>query len=127
MASKGLTGLIIFAHGSSVTEANEAVRRTAKKAAERCGVAIWEVAFLELAEPDLETAVQSLSARGARKIVVAPYFLTMGVHLKKDLPRILARIREATPGVEVVETKPLDGHPALIGVLADRTREFIPA
>ena len=57
---------------------------------------------------------------------MAPYFLTMGVHLRIDLPRILARIREAIPGVEVVETAPLDGHPALVEVLADRTREFIP-
>ena len=126
MAASTPTGLIIFAHGSSVAEANEAVRRTAEKAAERCGVAMWEAAYLELAEPDLETAVRSLKARGAEKIIVAPYFLTMGVHLTKDLPRILARIREAIPGVEIVETAPLDGHPALVDVLADRTREFIP-
>ena len=127
MAANGSTGLIIFAHGSSVADANKAVQRTAEKAAERCGVAMWEAAFLELAEPDLETAVRSLKTRGAERIIVAPYFLTMGMHVKKDLPRILAGIRKRVPGVEVVETPPLDGHPALVDILADRTREFIPS
>ncbi len=125
MAANGTMGLIIFAHGSSVVDANEAVRRTAEMAAERCGVAMWETAFLELAEPDLEAAVRTLLERGAKKIIVAPYFLTMGVHLSIDLPRILAGIRETLPGVDVVETPPLDGHPALVDILADRARALI--
>ena len=125
MAANGHTGLIIFAHGSSVAEANEAVRRTAARAAQRSGVELWEAAFLELAEPNLETAVRALNRRGAEKVVIAPYFLTMGVHLQEDLPRLVDSIRKALPGIDLVQTAPLDGHPALVEILADRTREFI--
>ena len=71
MASKPRIGLIVFAHGSRVPEANEGVRRAAGAAAECCGVDLWNAAFLELAEPTLESAVDQLTNQGADKIIAA--------------------------------------------------------
>jgi sirohydrochlorin ferrochelatase len=115
--------LIVFAHGSRVLEANEAVRRVAEAAAVQSGFALWQEAFLELAEPSLAEAVKVLAARGARQIVVTPYFLVMGVHLTQDLPRLLAEAAAEAPGVELVAAPPLDGHPGLAQILAERARQ----
>jgi sirohydrochlorin ferrochelatase len=123
--ANGSLALVVFAHGSRVEGANEAVRRVAAQAAERCGFRLWEAAFLELAAPDLPAAVERLAARGARRIVVTPYFLTMGMHLTADLPRILKSIAEQNPGVELECSPPLDGHPALVDILSDRARPFL--
>jgi sirohydrochlorin ferrochelatase len=123
--ASGSIALVVFAHGSRVEPANEAVRRVAAQAAERCGFRLWEAAFLELAAPDLPAAVANLSARGARRVVVAPYFLTMGMHLTADLPRILESIAEQNPGIELECAPPLDGHPALVDILSDRARPFL--
>lgn len=120
MSADQKAGLIVFAHGSSVEEANEAVRKVAARAAERSGFDLWTAAFLELAQPDLEAAVESLLARGAGRIVITPYFLTMGIHLQRDLPRIAAAIQEKRPRLELVCSEPLDGHPALEAILAER-------
>tara|TARA_Y100000588_G_C14280064_1_gene936605 strand:+ start:4343 stop:4732 length:390 start_codon:yes stop_codon:yes gene_type:complete len=110
-------GLIVFAHGSTVPEANEAVRKVAEKTAQRCGLKFWSQAFLEPIQPDLATAVQRLSQEGVQKIVVTPYFLTMGVHLQKDLPRILERVSSDYPSIEIVCSPSLDGNPALVDIL----------
>jgi sirohydrochlorin ferrochelatase len=118
-------GLIVFAHGSSVAEANEAVRRAASEAAMRCGVSLWEAAFLELTQPDLAAAVQSLSEKGAARIIVTPYFLTMGIHLQRDLPLLLDEIARSHPGLRLSCAPPLDGHPALIDILAERAHQAI--
>lgn len=118
--------LIVFAHGSRVAEANEAVRRVAEEAAAQSGFGLWQEAFLELAEPNLAEAVKKLAARGATRIVVTPYFLVMGIHLKRDLPQMLAEAAAETPGVQITATPPLDGHPALAGILAERARASLP-
>ena len=125
MAPESGIGLIVFAHGSRVVEANEAVRRTAAEAAERCGIGLWLAAFLELAEPTLESAVDELTGRGATRIIVTPYFLTMGIHLQRDLPELLRAIATKRPGLDIVQSAPLDGHPALVDILTDRAREFM--
>jgi sirohydrochlorin ferrochelatase len=121
------SALIVFAHGSRVQQANEAVRQVAEQAARRCGFGLWETAFLELAMPDLPTAVRDLVARGAHRVIVTPFFLTMGVHLQDDLPRILKAISVQHPGVELQCTHPLDGHPALVEIVSDRARQFLGA
>lgn len=125
MLADGNTALIVFAHGSRVEGANEAVRRVAAEAAGRCGFHLFTTAFLELAAPDLAAAVRDLSARGAHRIVVMPYFLTMGVHLSQDLPRLLQEISEQHPGLDLSSTPPLDGHPALVDIVSDRARQFL--
>ena len=115
--------LIVFAHGSRVVEANDAVRKVAEAAAAQGGFTLWQEAFLELAQPTLSEAVKALATRGARRIVVTPYFLVMGVHLKEDLPRLLREAAESSPGVELTATPPLDGHPGLAAILAERARK----
>jgi sirohydrochlorin ferrochelatase len=116
------TGIVVFAHGSRIESANQAVRAVASELAQAGGFDQVEAAFLELGQPDLEGAVAHLAARGFRRIVVIPYFLTLGIHLERDLPAIVDRISQLHKGVELVTTPPLDGHPALLQILLDRAR-----
>ncbi len=113
-------GYIVFAHGSSVASANDAVRAVASEFARREGYSSVEVAFLEGGRPDLAGAVDVLANRGIRDIVVIPYFLTLGTHLQRDLPKLVEHARAAHAGVRIEVTPPLDGHPALLEALADR-------
>lgn len=116
-------GIVVFAHGSSVESANEAVRTVAKRLAETGGFALVEPAFLEQGAPDLAGAVGRLVERGASRVLVIPYFLTLGIHLQRDLPRIVGEISRIHQGMEIRVTPPLDGHPAMVEALLDRARE----
>jgi len=120
-----MTGFIVFAHGSRVESANQAVRDVAVKMA-AAGGHLVEPAFLELGDPDLAGAARHLRHRGATRIVVIPYFLTLGTHLQRDLPRLVREAASALGGgVEMHSTPPLDGHPALLQVLLDRASEAL--
>jgi sirohydrochlorin ferrochelatase len=113
---------IVFAHGSSVESANEAVRIVAKQAAEMGRWRAFETAFLEGGSPNLESAISDLVSRGESKFVVVPYFLTLGLHLQRDLPHLIGEIRMKYPAIEIEVTAPLDGHPAMAEALVDRAR-----
>src|SRR6185436_7440679 len=117
------TGIAIFAHGSSVASANDSVRAVAGLVARQGGFELVEAAFLEQGKPDLAEAVAQLAARGASRVLVVPYFLTLGLHLQRDLPRIVADIARIQPGVEIRVAPPLDGHPAMAQALIERARE----
>ena len=117
-----MTGLIIFAHGSSVASANESVMRVTERMAAEGGYELVETAYLEMAQPDLGEAVARLTARGATRLVVIPYFLTLGIHLRRDLPRIVEGLEGIHQGVRIDVTEPLDGHPSLVGILLERAQ-----
>jgi sirohydrochlorin ferrochelatase len=116
------TAIILFAHGSRIESANDAVRMIAADLARAGGFSTVEAAFLELGTPDLASAVASVVSNGAQHVTVIPYFLTLGMHLERDLPRLIDGIVVAHPGLDIRVTRPLDGHPALVEALLDRAR-----
>jgi len=75
--------------------------------------------FMELAEPDLETAVGRLVAAGATRILAIPGFLFAARHMREDLPRELAAAG-ARHGVAVVLGRELGADPMVIEALGDR-------
>ena len=113
------TGIVIFAHGSSVPSANDAVRAVAHATAAAGAFDRVETAFLE-AQPNLAEAVARLADSGVTRILVVPYFLTLGIHLQRDLPILIAQLAQAHPNVQIRVTPPLDGHPAMGQALLDR-------
>lgn len=117
-----MTGYVVFAHGSSIETANDAVRAVTAQLRERGGFQAVEAAFLEGGRPDLQEAVEGLTARGVKSVVVIPYFLTLGLHLQRDLPRLIRAIESVHPGLSIDVTPPLDGHPAMIDALLDRAK-----
>ena len=119
-----MNGFIVFAHGSRIESANQAVRDVAAQMA-AAGEHVVEAAFLELGQPSLNGATQVLVARGAKRIVVIPYFLTLGTHMQRDLPRLAREASDAHGGIEMQITLPLDGHPALVEALLDRASEAL--
>ena len=114
-------GIVIFAHGSSVPSANEAVRVVAEAAAAAGGFERVETAFLD-AQPNLGEAVARLADSGVTRILVVPYFLTLGIHLQRDLPAIVEQLVQVHQNVQIRVTPPLDGHPALTQVLLERAQ-----
>lgn len=114
-------GIIVFGHGSSVESANDAVRVVAAQAARAGDWPIYETAFLEVA-PLLADAVAAVVSRGATQVIVLPYFLTLGIHLQRDLPKLVQAL-EAEYGIPIRVTPPLDGHDALSRILVERARQ----
>jgi sirohydrochlorin ferrochelatase len=118
-----MTGYVIFAHGSSVESANDAVRAVAAQASADGGFALYETAFLDGGRPLLPDAIAAVASRGADDVVVVPYFLTLGLHLQRDLPELVDIARQKYPRLSIRVAPPLDGHPALSAILVDRARE----
>ena len=94
------------------------MRTIAARAAAEGAWELFETAFLEAA-PYLFDAVRSLTASGADEILVLPYFLTLGIHLQRDLPKLVDDLSREY-GVPIRVAEPLDGHPELSRILVDR-------
>ena len=78
--------------------------------------------FIELVEPDLDTAVDRLVDGGAAAVVAVPLVLLGAGHLKNDGPAALARGRRRHPGVAFAYARDLGVHPLVLSVAEDRIR-----
>ena len=117
--------VILFAHGSRVEAANRSVEALAEKVGGEGSYAYVKAAFLELAQPDLSTSIDQAMAAGKTHLIVIPYFLTTGIHLKRDLPELIAEQRQRHPGLEIGVGEPLEGHPLLTSLILQRVQEVV--
>jgi sirohydrochlorin cobaltochelatase len=113
------TAVVLVTSGSKNREANADVFKAARLLADHIDAAIVEVAFLRLARPFLQDAVQRCARLGARRIVVLPLFLNTGL-LARRVPRKLVWLRRQFPSIELIEVGHLGVDPSLVDVLARR-------
>ncbi|MEQ7123018.1 sirohydrochlorin chelatase [Actinopolymorpha sp. B11F2] len=91
-------GLLLLAHGSRDARAAQVAQQVASAAATRARAATPDLescaAFLELAAPSPEQALDLLGERGVDDVVVQPFLLSHAYHSKVDLPGVSALVEE---------------------------------
>jgi sirohydrochlorin ferrochelatase len=112
--------ILLVDHGSQLPDANRVLDRIADSVRARLAGAIVEVAHMELAEPSLAAGLERCAERGAREVVVCPYFLGPGRHTSRDIPQLVEQARAAHPELRVRVAAPLGFDERLVDVVIAR-------
>ncbi|HET7215493.1 MAG TPA: CbiX/SirB N-terminal domain-containing protein [Terriglobia bacterium] len=120
----GEPAIILFAHGSAVEAANQGVRDLAARIQSQSSYAHVRASFLGPGQPELGPAVAEAVGAGFHRIVVIPYFLTEGKHLRLDLPRLVAAEKRKCPELEIQVGRSLEDHPEMAALVLSRIREI---
>lgn len=117
------TAVLLIAHGSRRDEANHDLVLVAKELGERTEYEIVVPSYLELAAPNIPDGAAECVRRGARRVLMLPYFLSAGSHVVDDLEHYRKEIAAAHAEVEFQLCPPLGRHPLMIDIIQDRLRE----
>lgn len=119
-----MKALIILAHGSRRHESNQEViiltDETRRKA--KGQYRLVEYAFLELAKPQLQYAIENVIYKGATDITVLPYFLNSGNHVKQDVPTIIDAAMEKYPDCKFTITPCIGMYKGMADLILKSTR-----
>lgn len=116
------TGVIVLGHGSRAPEAAGVLNRVAAQVEERLPFKV-KAASLQFNKPDLEECGRELAGAGARRIIVVPYFLFDGNHIKQDIPIIIGELEKKLPGCEFILTSPLGEDARLVEIVVEKARK----
>ncbi len=118
------TAVLLVGRGATDPDANAEVCKVARLLQEGRGYEFVETAFVSLARPDVATGLARCRALGARRVVVAPYFLFDGV-----LPRRVVAQAQAFaaghPDTDVRTAGHLGDTDALAALVVERYREAL--
>lgn len=127
--------VILIGHGSRAEGADDDMERIAEGLRERFG-GIVETCRMAGRGVLFAEAFESCVVRGAKEIIVLPYFLHFGIHLREDIPEILRQNAAKHPKVRLVMGRHLGYDDAIVGLVAKRIaesealgdiRELVPA
>jgi sirohydrochlorin cobaltochelatase len=117
--------VLLVGRGSTSPRANADLYATARLFQERGPYAAAEVCFVSLAPPCVPAGLRRCVALGARRIIVAPYFVNTGLLVH----RIAAQVEAAQlfyPDTEVALAAHFAPDPRLVTALLDRAQDAWP-
>jgi precorrin-8X/cobalt-precorrin-8 methylmutase len=115
--------IILLGHGSPKKDANKLEQVGAmlhNMLHPGCSDACISVGYMEFAEPKIPDAIASAVARGSKKIILHPFFLSAGQHVTKDIPDMIGEARKNYPDVKFIYTEPLGIHEKLAQIVMER-------
>lgn len=116
--------LLVLAHGSRRKGSNDEIHELSRLLSELLGAHYARVttAFLELAEPSIPAAIDEAVSGGAEEVVLFPYFLSAGRHVREDIPRLVAEASLRHPEARLLLRSHLGELPGLTTLLAKHLR-----
>ena len=113
--------LLIIGHGSRSISAQDTFNKMVGLVREKSdGYDIVEGAHMEICEPSIIDVVDKLVNEGINDIVMVPYFLYEGIHIKEDIPNIIDKLIKKYDDINIRLGKPIGVEPLLADVILKR-------
>ncbi|MDR0198778.1 MAG: sirohydrochlorin cobaltochelatase [Methanomassiliicoccaceae archaeon] len=128
-SGKGRTGVMVVGHGSKLPYNRDTIVLNAERLS-KMGHRDVRYAFNEFNEPRIEPVLDEMIEAGADEIIVLPLFISLGDHLKNDIPEKI-RLRDGEPEgtfdhngrmITVKYALPIGQDPRLTDVIAEKIR-----
>ena len=115
--------VILIGHGSRAAGADDDMDRIAGKLRVAAGGSIVEVCRMAGRGVPFDETFERCIGQGAKTVIVIPYFLHFGVHLRQDIPEILREAVARHPDVRLVLGRHLGYDDALVALVEKRLGE----
>jgi precorrin-8X/cobalt-precorrin-8 methylmutase len=115
--------VILLGHGSRVRGAGRSMEMVCRLLKEKYGYPVVETCHMSRLGPHFPEVFETCLARGARNILLIPYFLHEGVHMKMDIPGMMQECVSAHPEVRLVMGRHLGFDTLLADLVQKRIEE----
>lgn len=79
---------------------------------------------MEISEPNIPTVVKGMVGKNIKEILIVPYFLYEGIHIKEDIPQIINELSEKYNDVTFKMGRPIGAEPKLVDIILTRGKEI---
>ena len=123
--SPAKNALLLIAHGSRRPEANADLEYIANEMTTRGRFDVIQTSYLELAEPTIAQGGAKCVEQGATTVIMLPYFLSPGVHVREDMIEARDELTVQFPEVKFKLAEHLGRHPLMMDIVEQRAREVL--
>ena len=124
-SSPAKTALLLIAHGSRRPEANVDLEFIAAEMTTRGRFDVIHISYLELAEPTIAEGGAKCVEQGATTVIMLPYFLSPGVHVREDMIEVRDELTTKFPHVVFKLAHHLGRHPMMLDIVEQRAMEVL--
>lgn len=120
--SAGKSGVVVLGHGSRAEGAAAVLESVAGRLARDLDCPV-RAAALQFNHPSLSECCRDLISEGMRQVIIVPYFLFNGNHIRQDIPGEIEELRGEFGDVEFILSAGLGDDYRLTDILKQRVME----
>ncbi len=124
-ADELLVGFLLVGHGTRRTAGQEQLRTVFIEFAAQLSPYPAALGFLELAEPDIASAVAEMAKKGVQRLITVPVLLFSAGHAEEDIPQAVAEAARQHGIGAVTQVPPLECCQPILDLSARRYREAV--
>ena len=113
-----MKSILVVGHGSRSKEALEVFNKMLDNFKLKVEGNV-EGCFMELCAPNIPDTIDLMYKNGTRDLVVVPYFLFSGIHIKEDIPGILKEIKVKYTDLKISLAKPIGYNNIIADILKE--------
>lgn len=118
-------GIIILGHGSKLHKANGLISKVAKIIKKEISGNIVEPSYLQFHQPNLSESIKKVVEKGCKKIIIVPFFLFSGNHVKRDIPQAIKKEMDRYPDCTFVFTESMGEDGRIVDIVLQKINEAI--
>ena len=122
-AKKTEVAVILFGHGSRVPDAGKGMEKVAGRLTATGDYIAVEICYMSRLGPHLPEILKKCVDAGATSVLLIPYFLHSGLHMRHDIPHMMQEESKKYPNVKIVYGKHLGFDEKLVDVVKTRIAE----
>ncbi len=122
-SGRDFDAVILLGHGSRVPDAGQSMQKVAETLREHGRYTVVETCHMSRLGPHFEETLDKCVQLGARNVLVLPYFLNQGLHIKLDIPEMMQQAAGQYPQVRLTFGKNLGYDPLLVQLVEKRIEE----
>ncbi len=116
--------IVLLGHGSKSKDAIEDFNFVVENMRSKLVDAIVYGAHMEMATPSLQEVVSHIQETGGNQILILPYFLFNGNHIKQDIPEIIEGLTQQHPDLDIRMGSPIGKEPMMADLMLKKVEEF---
>ncbi len=125
--------MLLVGHGSKLPYNKELIEATAEFIAEKASEYIVKPGFMSINTPSVEDQLDAFRAEDIDMLVVVPLFLARGIHIDKDIPKLLGLPERGKKGtfktngkeIPLVYADPIGSDPLLAELMLKNAADAI--
>lgn len=118
-------GIVILGHGSKRKVANKQIAEVINQIKPRLISTKIVPAYLQFCRPTLKESVRLLVKRDCKTIIVVPFFLFMGNHVKRDIPKAIKNETIKYPELEFIYAESLGKDTRIAEIVLGRIKKVM--
>ncbi|GCD12742.1 sirohydrochlorin chelatase [Clostridium tagluense] len=115
-----MKSILVVGHGSRSKDALEVFNKVLENFKLKVEDNV-EGCFMELCAPNIPDTIDIMYKNGARNIVVVPYFLFCGIHIKDDIPGILKEVKAKYVDLKISLARPIGYNKIIADILKENS------